>query len=98
MRASLEFTREDNYADALRMADMLAAIEACPCPVIARIPGAALGGGAGLAAGCDIVIVARDARFGFTEVRLGIAPPLVSPFPVRKIGSRHAPALVTTPQ
>ncbi len=96
MRASLEFTREDNYADALRMADMLAAIDACPCPVIARIQGAALGGGAGLAAVCDIVVAAEDARFGFTEVRLGIAPAVISPFAVRKIGSSHARALFTT--
>jgi methylglutaconyl-CoA hydratase len=96
MRASMDFSREDNHADALKMADMLTAIDECPCPVIARIHGAALGGGAGLAAVCDIVIAAEDARFGFTEARLGIAPAVISPFAVRKIGVSHARSLFVT--
>ena len=96
MRSSLDYTREDNYADALKMSDMLATIDACACPVVARIHGAALGGGVGLAAVCDIVITAGDVQFGFTEARLGIAPAVISPFAVRKIGASAARALFTT--
>ncbi|HEX8995212.1 MAG TPA: enoyl-CoA hydratase-related protein [Ktedonobacterales bacterium] len=96
MRASLEFTHEQNVADALRMADMFRAIDACRHPVVGRIHGAALGGGAGLTAVCDIAIAADDCRFGFTEARLGIAPAVISPFATRKIGESHARALFTT--
>jgi methylglutaconyl-CoA hydratase len=96
MRASLDFTRDENVADALLMADMFRAIDACPQPVIGRIHGAALGGGAGLTAVCDIAIAADDTRFGFTEARLGIAPAVISPFVVRKIGESHARALFMT--
>jgi methylglutaconyl-CoA hydratase len=96
MRSSLDFTREDNYADALKMSDMLATVDACACPVVARIHGAALGGGVGLAAVCDIVIAADNVKFGFTEARLGIAPAVISPFAVRKIGVSAARALFTT--
>jgi methylglutaconyl-CoA hydratase len=96
MRSSLDFTEAENHADALKMSDMLAAIDACACPVLARIHGAALGGGVGLAAVCDIVIAAEDAQFGFTEARLGIAPAVISPFAVRKIGASAARALFTT--
>ncbi len=96
MRSSLDFTHDENVADALKMADMLAAIDDCPCPVIGRIHGAALGGGVGLTAVCDIAIATEDARFGFTEARLGIAPAVISPFALRKIGVSHARALFTT--
>ena len=65
---------------------MFHAIDALPVPVIGRIHGAALGGGAGLAAVCDVVVAAEDAVFGFTEVVLGILPAMISPFVVRKIG------------
>jgi methylglutaconyl-CoA hydratase len=96
MRASLERTHEENVADALRMADMFRTIDRCRHPVVARIQGAALGGGCGLAAVADIVIAAEDARFGFTEARLGIAPAVISPFALRKIGQSHARALFIT--
>jgi methylglutaconyl-CoA hydratase len=96
MRASLDFTHDDNVNDALRMADMFRSIDSCRHPVIGRIHGAALGGGSGLAAVCDIVIAAEDTRFGFTEARLGIAPAVISPFVVRKIGQSHARALFVT--
>jgi methylglutaconyl-CoA hydratase len=96
MRSSADFDYAENVADATRMADMLAAIDACACPVIARIHGAALGGGVGLAAVCDIVIAAEDARFGFTETALGIAPAVISPFAVRKIGEGNARVLFVT--
>ncbi len=96
MRASLEFTHEQNVADALRMADMFRTIDACRHPVIGRIHGAALGGGAGLTAVCDIAIASDDCRFGFTEARLGIAPAVISPFATRKIGESHTRALFVT--
>ncbi|HEX8982197.1 MAG TPA: enoyl-CoA hydratase-related protein [Ktedonobacterales bacterium] len=96
MRASLDFTHEQNVADAMRMADMFRAINQCPHPVIGRIQGAALGGGAGLTAVCDIAITTEDCRFGFTEARLGIAPAVISPFAARKIGESHARALFMT--
>lgn len=96
MRSSLDFTREENVADATRFAEMLRRIDDCPCPVIGRIHGAALGGGAGLIAVCDIAIAEEGTRFGFTEARLGIAPAVISPFAVRKIGESHARALFTT--
>ena len=96
MRFSLDATHDENVADALRMADMYRAIDTCPHPVIGRIHGAALGGGAGLTAVCDIAIAADDTRFGFTEARLGIAPAVISPFAVRKIGESHARALFLT--
>lgn len=96
MRASLDFTRDENIADALRMADMFRAIDTCRHPVIGRIHGAALGGGSGLIAVCDIAIATEDARFGFTEARLGISPAVISPFVLRKIGISHARALFLT--
>lgn len=96
MRSSLDASHDENVADALRMADLFRAIDTCPHPVIGRLHGAALGGGAGLTAVCDIAIAADDTRFGFTEARLGIAPAVISPFAVRKIGESHARALFLT--
>jgi methylglutaconyl-CoA hydratase len=96
MRAGLELGETENYGDALRLSDMFAAIEECAAPVVARVHGAALGGGSGLIAACDIVVAADDAIFGFTEARLGIVPAVISPFVLRKIGQSHARALFTT--
>jgi methylglutaconyl-CoA hydratase len=93
MRASLDLSYEENVADAQRMSDMFRAIDRCPKPVIAKVHGAALGGGAGLAAVCDIVMAASDAVFGFTEAKLGIIPAVISPFVLSKIGATHARAL-----
>ncbi len=93
MRASLELTREGNEADAMALAEMLDAIDHCPVPVIARVHGAALGGGMGLCAVSDLVIAEAGARFGFTETRLGLVPAVISPFVIAKIGESHARAL-----
>jgi len=95
-RAALRLSAEENRADAARLHDMLATIDACPAPVIARVHGAALGGGMALCAVSDIVIAATDARFGFTETKLGILPAVISPFVVPKIGETHARALFPT--
>jgi methylglutaconyl-CoA hydratase len=96
MRASLDLQYDANLGDAERMSDMFRAIDNCPKPVIARVHGAALGGGAGLAAVCDIALAAEDAVFGFTEVKLGIIPAVISPFVLAKIGASHARALFLT--
>ena len=86
MSKMLGYSREENLDDAGRAAGMFHALDALPVPVIGRIHGAALGGGSGLAAVCDVVVAAEDAVFGFTEVVLGILPGMISPFVVRKIG------------
>ena len=96
MRESLDLSFDANVGDAERMSDMFRAIDNCPRPVVARIAGAALGGGAGLAAVCDVAIASSDAIFGFTEVKLGIIPAVISPFVLAKIGASHARALFLT--
>jgi methylglutaconyl-CoA hydratase len=68
---------------------MMETIDGCPAPVVARIQGYALGGGSGLAAAADIAVAAPDAVFGFSEVKLGIIPAVISPFVLPKIGA-HA--------
>src|SRR5579863_3211264 len=96
MRSSLDLSFDANVGDAERMSDMYRAIDNCPKPVIGRIHGAALGGGAGLAAVCDIAIASDETIFGFTEVKLGIIPAVISPFILAKIGASHARALFVT--
>ncbi|HXW76539.1 MAG TPA: enoyl-CoA hydratase-related protein [Candidatus Eremiobacteraceae bacterium] len=96
MREGLDLGERENYEDALRLSAMFAAIDTAPMPVLARVHGAALGGGSGMVAACDIVIAADDALFGFTEVKLGIVPAVISPFVMRKIGASHARALFLT--
>jgi methylglutaconyl-CoA hydratase len=93
MRAAMALDVEGNEQDAMAMADMFEAIDACPVPVIARVQGAALGGGMGLCAVADLVIAESGARFGFTETRLGVLPAVIAPFVVAKVGESHARAL-----
>jgi len=93
MRASLDLSVAQNEADAARLAEMLTAIDSCPVPVIARVHGAALGGGMGLCAVADIVLATADTTFGFTETRLGILPAVISPFVLARIGEGNARAL-----
>ncbi len=96
MRESATFSQEQNLSDALRMADLFDTINSFPCPVVGRINGTAMGGGAGIIAVCDIVIAAENARLAFSEVKLGIAPAVISPYVVRKIGESHARVLFVT--
>lgn len=96
MRAMAAYSHKENVADALGLALLLEAVEGCAVPVIARVQGAALGGGVGLVAACDIVIAAQNALFGFSEARLGIAPAVIAPFVLRKIGPGQARALFLT--
>jgi len=93
MRAAAELDVEANEQDAMAMADMFETVDTCPVPVIARVHGAALGGGMGLCAVADVVIAESGTRFGFTETRLGILPAVISPFVVAKIGESEARAL-----
>ena len=88
-RASIDLSFDENVADALRLYRMLAAVDACPAPVVARVQGYSLGGGSGLVACADIAVAGQDAAFGFTEVRLGIIPAVISPFVLPRIGA-HA--------
>jgi methylglutaconyl-CoA hydratase len=96
MAKMVGYTREENVADARRAARMFEALNALPVALIGRIHGAALGGGSGLAAVCDIVVSADDALFGFTEAKLGILPSMISPFVVAKIGQSAARELFLT--
>lgn len=90
MKQSKDRTEKENAEDARAMAMMFRAIDECPKPVVARVRGAALGGGSGLVACCDIVVAAEGTQFGFTEVRLGIVPANISTFVLPKIGARAA--------
>jgi methylglutaconyl-CoA hydratase len=96
MRASLELSEGENVEDARKLSRMYRAIDGVPKPVVGRIHGAALGGGAGLAAVCDVVVAAEGTIFGFTETKLGILPAVISPFVIAKIGRSHARALFLT--
>jgi methylglutaconyl-CoA hydratase len=87
MRRMVGYTLEENIADAATMARMLRAIRECPKPVIARVHGAAYGGGVGLVAACDMAVASEDAVFCLSEVKLGIVPAVISPFVVEKIGA-----------
>ena len=86
MRSSVDLSYEENVADANALRAMLEAIDGCPAPVVARVQGHALGGGAGLVAAADIAIAAPDAVFAFSEVKLGIIPAVISPFALARIG------------
>ncbi len=96
MARTVEYSHEQNVEDARKMAAMFEALDTLAVPLVARIHGAALGGGAGLAAVCDIVVAAQDAVFGFTEVKLGILPAVISPYVLAKIGRSAARALLVT--
>lgn len=96
MRASLDLSRNENMADAEQLAAMFEAINTLPKPVIGRINGAAIGGGAGLVACCDVAVAAESAKFGFSEVKLGILPAVIARYVVPKIGASHARALFVT--
>lgn len=93
MRDSLGWSREQNIADAEALAAMFEALWSLPKPLLGRIGGPALGGGAGLVACCDIAVAADTARFGFGEVKLGLIPAVIAQYVVPKIGVSQARAL-----
>ena len=96
MSRMVSYTRDENVRDSSLLAKMYALINECPLPVIGRIQGAAIGGGVGLVAVCDIAIATAASKFGLSEVKLGILPAVISPYVIGKIGESHARALFLT--
>jgi len=96
MRAAADYTFEQNVADGQAIFDLMMAVDGCPQPVVGRINGAAIGGGAGLVSCCDIAVASERATFAFSEARLGIAPAVISPFVLSRIGPGHARELFLT--
>jgi methylglutaconyl-CoA hydratase len=96
MRKMIDYGEAENIRDATAMSHMFTALDEVPVPLIGRVHGAALGGGAGLAAVCDIVVAEDRALFGFTEAKLGILPAVISPFALAKIGRSAARELFLT--
>jgi methylglutaconyl-CoA hydratase len=96
MKAAAGFTREENLREAQALADLFFTVYNSPKPIVTRVQGAALGGGSGLVAACDIPVAALGTQFGFTEVRLGIVPAVISPYVIGKIGESAARELFLT--
>ena len=90
MKRQSAASAEQNLADARLLAELFRTISSCATPTIARVHGAALGGGMGLASACDICVASTKAQFATSEVRLGILPAAISPYVIRAIGERHA--------
>ena len=90
MKRAAQFSHEQNVADARKFAGMLRALSGLNKPTIARVQGAALGGGTGLTAACDMAVASDDAAFSTSEVKFGIIPSVISPYVLRAIGPRHA--------
>jgi len=88
-RSAIDLSHDENVEDAMRLYRMCEAIDRCPAPVVARVQGFALGGGSGLVACSDVAVAAPDATFGFSEVKLGIIPAVISPFVLSRLGT-HA--------
>jgi methylglutaconyl-CoA hydratase len=96
MAKTITFTNEENLRDAKAAARMFEALDNLPIPLVGRVQGAALGGGAGLVAVCDVVVAEETALFGFTEVKLGLAPAIISPYVLAKVGRSAARELFLT--
>jgi len=90
MRRMADYSEDENFEDAMRLADMLQRLDELRKPTIARVQGHAFGGGVGLVACCDVAVAAQPAKFCLSEVRLGLMPSIISPFVVRAIGAREA--------
>jgi methylglutaconyl-CoA hydratase len=95
-RSAIDLSYDENVEDATRLYRMLEAIDSCPAPVVARVQGYALGGGSGLVCCTDVAVAAPDAIFGFSEVKLGIVPAVISPFVFPRIGTAAARRLFLT--
>jgi methylglutaconyl-CoA hydratase len=96
MKASANAAYEENLLEAKRLAAMFAALADFPKPVVGRVHGAVYGGGVGFCCACDVVVASDDAKFGLTEVRLGILPAVISPYVIRRLGDRAARELMLT--
>jgi methylglutaconyl-CoA hydratase len=98
MRKMVDFTKEENITDSTELADMFEVLHRCSKPIVGRINGSAIGGGVGLVAVCDIAVSSDEAKFAFSEVKLGIIPAVISPYVVLKIGLSYARELFLTGQ
>ncbi|MFI4974753.1 MAG: enoyl-CoA hydratase-related protein [Caulobacterales bacterium] len=98
MRDAVEHTEDDNRDDAMKMAIMLKHLYDIPALTVALVEGGAFGGGAGLAAACDLAVATADCKFAFTEVKLGLIAATISPYVVRAIGERRARSLFASAQ
>jgi methylglutaconyl-CoA hydratase len=96
MKDSASASFDENLAEATRLGEMFATVADFPKPVIARLHGGVYGGGVGFCCTCDIAVSSDEAKFGLTEVRLGILPSLISPYVIRRLGDRHARELMLT--
>ena len=96
MARTVDYDHEENIHDAWALARLFARLDALPVPLVGRVHGAALGGGVGLVAVCDVVVATEDTVFGFTEVKLGIVPAVISPYAVARIGASAARHLFLT--
>jgi len=96
MRSMANYSTEDNIADSSQLEKMLSAIDSSPVPVVGRIHGAAIAGATGLVACCDYAVAEESTIFAFTETRLGLAPAVISPFVLRKVGYSFARAMFLT--
>ena len=96
MKASANATFEQNLAEAETLAGVFASLGDFPKPVVGRVHGNVFGGGVGFVCCCDIVVASDDARFGLTEVRLGILPGIISPYVIRRLGDRWAREFMLT--
>jgi methylglutaconyl-CoA hydratase len=96
MRRVKDYSYEENLAESKRLADLMYGIYTLPLPTIARVNGAAIGGGTGLLAACDIVIAAETAKFSLSEVKLGLVPAVISPYVIRRVGESLCRQLMLT--
>jgi methylglutaconyl-CoA hydratase len=96
MRRTTTYGEAENMRDATALAELMKVLYELPQPTVARVNGAALGGGTGLVACCDVVVAREDAVFGTTEVRLGIMPAVIGPYVIAAIGARQARRLMLT--
>jgi len=96
MRSMKDYSFDENVADARRLADLLEKLFRLPLPTVGRIHGDAVGGGTGLVAALDVAVAAETARFAFTEVRLGMAPAVISPYLIYRMGPQHCRRLFLT--
>lgn len=92
MKKMKDYSDEENYQDSVALANLFEAIDTCPIPTVAKVNGAALGGGTGLIAACDYAIACKSAKMGFTEVGLGLVPAVISPFVMSRISANFARA------
>ena len=90
MREIIRFSYEQNLQESLELADFLYELYALPKPTIARVNGAAIGGGAGFLSACDIVVASSEAKFGLSEVKIGLVPACIAPYVVRRTGESLA--------